>query len=305
MKKLKIFFSTLLVGLAILFTSCSLINNNVNDTANGVSNDVIEEIYSQIDDDLSNQDYSSNISFDNTNDSDAEVENSSLNFFEITNKIETEVIKANVRIEASFYTRSWGGYNAVASSIGSGVIIKKAETRGHTYYYCLTNNHVVYNEYNQASYVVEDVYETEYKGTLLYSSNDYDLALLRFESDADLYVIEFAEDDNYVGYVAAIGEANAKSNTLTNGYVTGTETFEPNEEDKEESNVTFEVITHSAYIQSGSSGGMLLNMNLKLIGINFASKLNIDSSWDYSYAIPLSKIKEFLTICNSKVGFSI
>ena len=219
-------------------------------------------------------------------------------------KEDIETILANVRIEASFYDSSRGRYNLLGSSIGSGVIIKSEVVRNKLYYYALTNNHVIYNNYSYANYIVEDVYENEYQGTLIYSLNTYDLALVRFEAKEELYVIDLADSDIISGYVASIGEANAKSNTLTYGYVSGYEAFTPNEDEINLSNVTFSVLTHTSYIEPGSSGGALLNMKLKLVGINFASKIDEDENWEYSYAIPASKINEFLDICYEKTGFS-
>lgn len=278
MKKLKLLFLTIGLFISFTFTSCNLISNNDSDTIQNSDENVVEIVSNSL--------------------------NTDVDFFTLTNTIETETILANVRIEASFYASSRGRYNLLGSSIGSGVIIKSEVVRNKLYYYALTNNHVVYNEYSYANYIVEDVYENEYQGTLIYSLNTYDLALIRFEAQEELYVIDLADSDIISGYVASIGEANAKSNTLTYGYVSGYEAFTPNDDEINLSNVTFDVITHTSYIEPGSSGGALLNMDLKLVGINFASKIDEDGNWEYSYAIPVSKINEFLDICYEKTGFS-
>ena len=230
-----------------------------------------------------------------------------VDFYTLTNKITTETMLAHVRIEGSFYQKSRMSYQLAASSIGSGVIIEEVNAPGHTTYYCLTNNHVIYNDYSYATYVVEDCYENEFKAEVLYSSNEYDLALLKFELDDsydELNVIELSDDDISSGeYVASLGEANGKSNSLTYGITQGYEKFEPIKGAEEESNVTFDVIKHSAFIESGSSGGSLLNTNLELVGINFASQSDSDGNWKISYAIPVSKIKEFISICENNSSF--
>lgn len=64
------------------------------------------------------------------------------------------------------------------------------------------------------------------------------------------------------------------------------------------SNVKFNVYRHSADIKGGSSGGALLNEDLELIGINYAGKcffviLSIDS-----FALPISNVKEFISLYN-------
>ena len=79
------------------------------------------------------------------------------------------------------------------------------------------------------------------------------------------------------------------------GYYKNTQKFTPAEETTLISNVTFNVIVHSAYINSGSSGGALVDENLKLVGINFASaSIESTSKYLYTYAIPASKAKEFI-----------
>ena len=298
MKKIKRIIGIFSIAAIFGLSGCGIINNN--SSINTV--EIIEDNNINIEE-IINEDVS-NIK-DSSTDEITSLDLEDPDFFELTNEIQTKTILSNVRIEANYYSSFRGRYQLQASSIGSGVIIKEEEIRGKNYYYALTNNHVVYNAYSYATYVVEDVYETEYQATLIYSLNTYDLALIRFESNEDLYVVELEDKDVYSGYVAAIGEANAKSNSLTYGYITGVEEFTPSEDEKDESYVNFDVITHNAYIEPGSSGGALLDMNLKLIGINFASHIDEDSNWEYSYAIPLSKILEFIELCNEKTGFSL
>ena len=165
MKKLKLLFLTIGLFISFTFTSCNLISNNDSDTIQNNDENVVEIVSNSL--------------------------NTDVDFFTLTNTIETETILANVRIEASFYASTRGRYNLLGSSIGSGVIIKSEVIRNKLYYYALTNNHVIYNNYSYANYIVEDVYENEYQGTLIYSLNTYDLALIRFEAQEELYVIDF------------------------------------------------------------------------------------------------------------------
>ena len=55
------------------------------------------------------------------------------------------------------------------------------------------------------------------------------------------------------------------------------------------SNVTFEVVYHNAFINNGSSGGPLLDANLRVVGVNYAG-----NSSGIGYAIPAVKVNEFL-----------
>jgi len=59
------------------------------------------------------------------------------------------------------------------------------------------------------------------------------------------------------------------------------------------SDVKFDVLAHNAPIDNGSSGGALLNINLKIAGINYAaSKAN--DEFITGYTIPAVKIHEYL-----------
>jgi S1-C subfamily serine protease len=95
--------------------------------------------------------------------------------------------------------------------------------------------------------------------------------------------------------LCAIGECLGQRNVIQVGYYQKSQKFSPNETETEISNITFNVIVHSAYINSGSSGGALVDKDLKLVGINFASA-SYESINKYvcTYAIPAEKAKEFI-----------
>ena len=57
------------------------------------------------------------------------------------------------------------------------------------------------------------------------------------------------------------------------------------------SNVRFDVMTHTAYINHGSSGGPLLNSELKVVGVNFAGSETAEKGC----AVPAEKVAEFLS----------
>ncbi|MGM9970019.1 MAG: S1C family serine protease [Anaeroplasma sp.] len=219
-----------------------------------------------------------------------------INFAELTNYISMNTIKANVRIECEFYNIAIYGSTS-ASSLGSGVIIDEDDS----YYYCLTNNHVTYkpNEYKYSKYIVEDCYEEEYEAELIKGLNTYDLALLRFKKkkNSNLKCINISNTiPNKNEYIVSLGEPLGQSNCITYGKIINTSaTFIPLQDSLDSSNVTFNVISHDAVIASGSSGGALLDTNLNLIGINFASSINSNTQeYINAFSIPIDKVKEFL-----------
>ena len=54
-------------------------------------------------------------------------------------------------------------------------------------------------------------------------------------------------------------------------------------------------MVHSAYIKGGSSGGALLNNNDEVIGVTFAGVFDNKGEFVRGYAIPVSKVNEFLS----------
>ncbi len=221
---------------------------------------------------------------------------------ELVNYIYQNTIKASIKVIAkSFQSRFSTKYN---EAIGSGIIIKEDSF----YYYALTNHHVIYvnsNEYAKVEYSIVDCYGDEHDAQVLASSTNYDLALIVFaKSTSELATVKMAETSE-VTETEVFGLGNPKSliNSISFGNTNGKKAFTPKEETKDKSYVTFDVIVHSAFINNGSSGGGLLNYNLELMGINFASSVTTtDEEFIRGYAIPIERVKEFLTAYYEKTN---
>lgn len=209
----------------------------------------------------------------------------------LTNKITTEVMAANVTIINTKY------YNSSIST-GSGIIFKKEQSGSSYKYYALTNNHVVANTGTNFKYSIEDYKgntytEADNSVNLVGSSPDYDLAVITFITDAELYVIDMHDTDPSVGTkVVALGQPQGQTNSISYGEVL--KYINVSTADPTTSNITFKVIQHDAYINSGSSGGALLNTDLKLIGINYAGQFNDDGTFKTGATVQISKVKEYL-----------
>ena len=217
------------------------------------------------------------------------------------NTIKACVKVTNKSIKKEFMSKSY------TTSIGSGIIFDEDSSN----YYILTNNHVVYfngmyTEYNAkdtvydyAEYYITDCYGTEHTAKLIGNKPEYDLALLSIEKkSSELEVIKLA-NNSYVSenYVFSLGNPKSLSNSISFGTIIGRQVFTPKAETTIKSNVTFEVINHDSEINNGSSGGALLNYNLELVGINFASTVSsVSDEFIRGYAIPIEKVKEFINI---------
>ena len=226
---------------------------------------------------------------------------------DLSNGIITEgIIEANFTVTLnSKRTLYFGNVTAEISSQGSGVVFDKVSLAGGGYtYYVLTNNHVIYQDtegYNRFEYSVRDCYGVVYESSLIAYDPNYDLAVVSFTAEKDYKVLSFATANPKVGdSVVAIGQPTGIINAVTEGKVEKYMAVSVGEEDGNVnvnvSNVTFDVIRHSAPLNQGSSGGVLLDKDYKICGINYAAAVVEDSTEFVSgYAVPVLKVKEFLT----------
>ena len=210
------------------------------------------------------------------------------------NSARSLLLPATVKVDAYTYTSGIFTTTITSSRSGSGVIIYD----DGKYYYVLTNNHVTYlTAGGNKAYTVTDIYEKEYEATLLYASAEYDLALLRIRIDGlntPLRVATLATEDALPGDICmAVGSPGGIRNTLTLGHIKCIRDVALTENDASSSNVTFDVLWHTAPIDHGSSGGALFGDDFVLIGINFAAAVENDAFYE-GYTVPQSRVREFL-----------
>lgn len=196
--------------------------------------------------------------------------------------------KANVMVLANHL------YSGMSEegSLGSGIIISRL---GNSYY-VLTNNHVVHSERNpiMSELAVMDAYGDMHNAVVVCSDADYDLAIVRFSTRADFPTVEIADSlPEKNEPIIAVGHPGGQINVISYGEAVDIEEADI-ENGGKTSDVTFPVIWHTADIFEGSSGGALLNLDLEIIGINFAAATTEDGEFAYGYAIPAPKILEFI-----------
>lgn len=224
---------------------------------------------------------------------------------DLSNGIITEgIIEANFTVTLNSKKTSFlGNVMAEISSQGSGVVFDKVALASGGYtYYVLTNNHVIYKDiegYNRFDYSVRDCYGVVYESSLIAYDPNYDLAVVSFFAEKEYKVLSFATANPKVGdSVVAIGQPTGIINAVTEGKVEKYMAVSV-AEDKANvniSNVTFNVIRHNAPLNQGSSGGVLLDKDYNICGINYAAAVVEDSTEFVSgYAVPVLKVKEFLT----------
>jgi len=162
------------------------------------------------------------------------------------------------------------------NSLGSGVIIDGG--RG----YILTNEHVIARS-AKITVVLRD--EREFEAELVGAAPDFDLAVLRIDSNKELPAIQMgSSDDLMIGEtVIAIGNPFGFSNTVTTGVISAL-----NRSIQTENRTYQDFIQTDASINPGNSGGPLLNINGELIGINTAI---YSKAQGIGFAIPINKAR--------------
>lgn len=199
-------------------------------------------------------------------------------------------LEGTTTVSSSGYYGAFGGQNVEATTSGTGIIVGKNETE----LLILTNAHVV-EDVNGLKCVFID--GESVNGTVKGSKSDKDIAVvavnlsdIKSETISKISIAELGDsDDVEVGQqVVAIGNALGEGQSVTNGIVSAlNRSITVN-------NVTFEgLFMTNAAINSGNSGGALLNADGRVIGINFA-KTSENGVEGMAYSIPVSNVRELI-----------
>ena len=174
---------------------------------------------------------------------------------------------------------------STATASGSGIIISEDG-------YILTNNHVVDSASNSSYYQLSEA--TSVKVKLFNNEKTYDAKIVGKDSTTDLAVIkidakdlvaaEFADSDAVkVGeFAMAVGNPLGLESSITCGVVSAV-----NRKVSDSDKNTYVCIQTDAAINSGNSGGALVNSEGKVIGIN-TLKLSGTSIEGMGFAIPIN-----------------
>lgn len=168
---------------------------------------------------------------------------------------------------------------------GSGVLITEDG-------YIITNNHVVdgADEIN-----VTLANKKSYKATLIGTDPSSDIAVIKVEGKALPYLVYGNSDEVKLGqWVLAIGYPLNLDATVTAGIVSAKSRSIGINSRQSQSPVESFIQTDAA-VNSGNSGGALINTSGELIGINSAIASPTGSYAGYSYAIPVNIVKKIVT----------
>ena len=205
----------------------------------------------------------------------------------VANKILPSIVGIKVEYNVNSYMSIFGKQSKVsaATASGSGIIISEDG-------YILTNNHIVSTSSSESYYEVSDATkvtvtlfndETEYEAKIIGKDEQTDLAVIKIEKSG-LSKAEFADSDNIkVGeFAMAVGNPLGMQSSITCGVVSAV-----NREVTDSDGKNFTLIQTDAAINSGNSGGALVNSEGKVIGIN-TLKLSGTGIEGMGFAIPIN-----------------
>ncbi len=210
-------------------------------------------------------------------------------------------IRVEYNVNSIFYRQT-----STATAEGSGVIISEDG-------YILTNNHIVsnsssYYQVSEASRIVVYLYNdpTEYEAKIVGTDEETDLAVIKIEKTG-LTPAELGDSDQVkIGeFAMAIGNPLGMQNSVSSGIISAV-----NREITDTDGKTYTLIQTDAAINSGNSGGALVNSSGQVIGIN-TLKLMGTGVEGMGFAIPINDTKpiyedliQYSKVKRPYIGFS-
>lgn len=209
------------------------------------------------------------------------------NYSDTAIDVANKVLPSIVGIKVQYTVNSIFNMQSSATAEGSGIIISSDG-------YILTNNHIVNTASSSSNYSYQvseastiSVYlyddSTEYPAKLIGTDEQTDLAVIKIDK-TDLPTAELGDSSSVkVGeFAMAIGNPLGMKSSVTSGIISAV-----NREVTDTDGKKFTLIQTDAAINSGNSGGALVNSKGQVIGIN-TLKLSGDGVEGMGFAIPIN-----------------
>ena len=183
------------------------------------------------------------------------------------------------------FGRMWSERNRFGVS-GSGVVIRKEG-------FIITNYHVVRDAREILVTFGAEYDDATYKASVISYVEREDLALIKIQRDRDFETIPLGTSEDLMPGETAIAIGNPYGQTISvnAGIISGLHRNVPIPQ-PEGNVIEFpEMIQTDAAINSGNSGGPLLNINGELIGINTAIN---NQAQNIGFAIPVDRVRSVL-----------
>jgi len=202
-----------------------------------------------------------------------------------------EVVRRNPFFDDPFLDHFFGGYRyrQKVPALGSGVIISSDG-------YILTNDHVVHDA---SEIVVTLTGGTKYNAEIVGTDVTTDIALLKVD-ETDLPYARLGNSDDVIIGEWAIAFGNpfglfdvGAEPSVSVGVISATN----RDFERQDERVYQDMIQTDAAINSGNSGGPLVNSDAEVIGINtfiFSGSSRVGTSIGLGFAIPVNRVKRIV-----------
>lgn len=204
---------------------------------------------------------------------------------EVANRVSASVVSIVTEIKTTSYNFFYGPTESTGEAAGTGFIVSKDG-------YVITNKHVV--DGATKIYVVLDNGNVCKDVSLVGTDPLNDVAYLKINNVDDLTPVTLGDSKtiNIGEQVIAIGNALGQyQNTVTSGIISGTgRSLTATDSSYQNAETLTDMIQTDAAINSGNSGGPLVNAAGQVIGINTA----VSSGNNIGFAIPISSVKGML-----------
>lgn len=226
---------------------------------------------------------------------------------DMASKIDENILNANICIVTKETVSSDNLESTSYSAGASGVIIDVEDN----VYYALTAYHIVSDIENKSWLVIpfnskdnnehqngyshvtlSTYYDLFPEASVEYTSEEFDLAIIRFETDDKLNVLSVADKGcKYGERIVAISNSDGGRFVQTYGSITSKKIVKF---DAHDGKIANSALYHNAYIAHGSSGSAVLNEEMDIAGINIGGGTDFFGNFRYGAMIPCDQIQQFI-----------
>lgn len=229
-------------------------------------------------------------------------------YSDFESKATDEIMKSNI-VVVRYEEKANGNVTSMSYGLGSSGVVFASDADK---YYALTAYHVVKDcdmvEYiivpygaptieecreNSETHIPNGMYYEQFsRAKVEFADEEYDLAVISFETDCTINMLDLSEaNPKYNEKIMVIGNPEGERFIKSYGRIKSKDYFVFDSEDGLSPTKAYK---HNAYENHGSSGSVVLNEDMKIVGINIGGGTDSLGRFKYGAMVPCEQIKEFL-----------